>query len=164
MRLPVDLFVQRRALPAVVVLLAGLSLAGCASPATVQPADDAANPLCADMMVAMPDELAGYELRPTTSQATAVWGDPAKIILRCGVNVPGPTTDQCAGVNGVDWVAKEGEVAWTLTTYGRTPATEVLFNPDEVPSSSVLSQLGSAAERIPAQGGCSTQDTSEDLP
>ncbi len=116
------------------------------------------------MMVTMPDDLAGYKLRDTTSQATAVWGDPSKIILRCGVNVPGPTTDPCVSVNGVDWVAKEGDVAWTLTTYGRTPATEVLFNPNEVPSSSVLTQLSSAAERIPAEGQCTNLSKSEDLP
>jgi Protein of unknown function (DUF3515). len=116
------------------------------------------------MMVTMPDDLAGYKLRDTTSQATAAWGDPSKIILRCGVNVPGPTTDPCVSVNGVDWVAKEGDVAWTLTTYGRTPATEVLFNPNEVPSSSVLTQLSSAAERIPANGQCTNLSKSEDLP
>ncbi|WP_417235147.1 DUF3515 domain-containing protein [Arthrobacter sp.] len=164
MRLPVDLLVRYRAVPALLLLGSGLALAGCSSPANVEPAGDASNPRCADMMVTMPDEVAGYKLRDTTSQATAVWGDPSKIILRCGVNVPGPTTDPCVSVNGVDWVAKEGEVAWTLTTYGRTPATEVLFNPNEVPSSSVLAQLASAAERIPADGQCSTLQKSEDLP
>ncbi|MBM6621169.1 DUF3515 domain-containing protein [Micrococcaceae bacterium RIT802] len=163
MRLPVDL-PARRAIPALLVLCSGLALAGCSSPANVEPAADASNPRCADMMVTMPEEVAGYTLRDTTSQATAVWGDPSKIILRCGVNVPGPTTDPCVSVNGVDWVAKEGDVAWTLTTYGRTPATEVLFNPNEVPSSSVLAQLSSAAERIPADGKCSTLSKSEDLP
>ncbi|WP_343900578.1 DUF3515 domain-containing protein [Arthrobacter rhombi] len=164
MRLPVDLPARRRAISALVLLCSGLALAGCSSPANVESAGDASNPRCADMMVTMPDDLAGYKLRDTTSQATAVWGDPSKIILRCGVNVPGPTTDPCVSVNGVDWVAKEGDVAWTLTTYGRTPATEVLFNPNEVPSSSVLTQLSSAAERIPAEGQCTNLSKSEDLP
>ena len=45
--------------------------------------------------------------RPT-ARRTAAWGDPSQVILRCGVNVPGPTTDRCVSVNDVDWVIKEG--------------------------------------------------------
>lgn len=116
------------------------------------------------MMVVLPDELAGYKLRQTTSQATAVWGDPAAVVLRCGVAVPGPSTDPCVSVNGVDWLAAEGKNAWTLTTYGRTPATEVLFDTNKVPSSTVLAELASAASRIPAEKQCTTLEKSEQVP
>jgi hypothetical protein len=149
---------------AAVAAAAALALSACAPPVAVQAADDAANPLCAEMMVALPQELAGHALRPTNSQATAAWGDPAQVVLRCGVTVPPPSTDPCVGANGVDWLAKEGEPAWTLTTYGREPATELLFDPNAVPSSTVLAEIASAAARIPASGECSTLDRSIELP
>ena len=74
----------------------GLALAAPAPPpSTSPPAKDAANPACAPMMVALPDTIGDAKLRKTNSQATAAWGDPSLVILRCGVNVPGPTTDRC---------------------------------------------------------------------
>lgn len=138
-------------------VLAALALAttGCgARTATVEAAPDAANPACAPAMVAMPDELADLALRPTDSQATAVWGDPAAVVLRCGVPVPGPTTDRCLRVQEVDWVVRDEDANWRLTTYGRTPAVEVLFAKDGASSDSVMTGLASAVARIPADGGC----------
>lgn len=141
-------------------LACGLSLftpvlAGCASIASVEPAADAGNPVCAEMMVVLPQFIGDSELRTTNSQATAAWGDPSKVVLRCGVEVPSPTTDPCVSVNEVDWIAHEGKDGiWTLTTYGRTPATEVLLDPQVIPSSTVLATLSEAASRIPAQGAC----------
>src|SRR3954467_5904981 len=96
-----------------------LAVSACAPIVDVTPAADAANPACAPMMVALPDAIGDAKLRKTNSQATAAWGDPSQVILRCGVNVPGPTTDRCVSVNGVDWVIKEADSAWTLTTFGR---------------------------------------------
>ena len=105
-------------------------------------------------MVALPDSLADAQRRTTSSQATAAWGDPSAVILRCGVQVPGPTTDKCVTVNGVDWVIKEGETAWTITTYGRNPATELLLEKNKLPSDTVLSEISTAVAKIPATGGC----------
>lgn len=141
-----------------------LALAGCSPVVDVSSAADAANPLCASMMVALPDALGDAELRKTNSQATAAWGEPSQVILRCGVNVPGPTTDRCVTVNGVDWVIKEGDPAWTLTTYGRVPATEILFDPNSISSATVLADLSAAASKIPAVRGCIGQDELQDVP
>lgn len=140
-------------------------LAGCASVASVVAAPDAANPLCAEMMVVLPEAIDDAERRPTTSQATSAWGDPSKVVLRCGVEVPGPTTDPCVSVNDVDWVAHEDEATgiWTLTTYGRTPATEVVLDPNVIPSSTVLATLSDAAQKIPASKKCVSVDKSVDL-
>jgi len=115
------------------------------------------------MMVALPDSLADAQRRTTTSQATAAWGDPSLVILRCGVQAPGPTTDRCVGVNGVDWVIKEGNPNWTLTTYGRVPATEVVIDPNKIPSSTVLAELSNAASKVPATRSC-VGPGDEDLP
>src|SRR6476469_2166080 len=110
---------------------AGLALTSCSPAVDVTPAKDAANAACAPMMLALPDAVGDAKLRKTNAQATAAWGDPSSLILRCGVNVPGPTTDRCVSVNGVDWVIKEADAAWTLTTFGRKPATEILLTKDQ---------------------------------
>jgi hypothetical protein len=116
------------------------------------------------MMVSLPDAIGDAELRKTNSQATAAWGDPSLVILRCGVNVPGPTTDRCVTVNGIDWVIREGDPAWTLTTYGREPATEILMDPDKISSATVLADLASAAGKVPATRSCVGQEELQDLP
>lgn len=115
-------------------------------------------------MVVLPPEISEQQKRQTNSQATAVWGDPAQLVLRCGVTPPPPSTDPCVSVNGVDWLAKEGEESWTLTTYGRTPATELVFDPNVIPSSTILATLSSAASKIPAQRTCTTVTKTVDVP
>jgi hypothetical protein len=143
---------------------AALLVAGCAGPvADVEPAPDAAHPVCAEAMVALPDAVSGLDRRETGSQATAAWGNPSAVILRCGVPTPGPTTEHCVTANGVDWVTRDDGEYWTLTTYGRTPAVEVLFDDTRAASSSVMVDLASAVSRIPATGGC-TSSPSETIP
>ncbi|MCC9196194.1 DUF3515 domain-containing protein [Arthrobacter sp. zg-Y820] len=147
------MLLSRAALPAAVLTLAA-ALTACTPVADVEPAPDAANPACAEIMVALPSELADQQQRETDSQSSAAWGDPSKIILRCGVPVPGPTTEQCATVNSIDWILQEDETTWTATTYGREPAVEVIFNPEEVSSSTLLVQLENAVSRIEPTRAC----------
>lgn len=94
--------------------LAGVPLlAGCASTVGIAVAPDAANPACARVVLALPESLGDglTELR-TTSQATWAWGDPTDpVTLRCGVAVPGPTTEQCvtmetASGTSIDWLVQ----------------------------------------------------------
>lgn len=155
---------SRAARMALIGGLAALPLAGCAPAVDVTAAKDAANPACAPMMVALPDAIGDSALRKTNSQATAAWGDPSLVILRCGVNVPGPTTDRCVTVNGIDWVIKEGDPVWTLTTYGREPATEILMDPNKISSATVLADLATAAGKVPATRNCVGQEELQDLP
>lgn len=92
---------------------------------------------------------------------------PLAVVARCGVTPPGPTTDPCASVNGVDWVLREqgGEdETWIATTYGRNPAVEVIFDGAAVSSSVVFAELSAAVEQIPAEQKClDLQDTEEEL-
>ena len=129
-------------------------LAGCASAVPAQVAPHATDPVCASVVLAAPDSLgAGLPQRDTTAQATTAWGDPAApIVLRCGVEPLGPTTDHCQTVEtpggpSIDWVVVEGEAGdWTFTTYGREPAVE-LHVPEAVAterSTSFVDQLGPA--------------------
>ncbi len=144
--------------------VAGLVLSGCSPAVDVAPAKDAANAGCAPMMVALPDSIGEAKLRKTNSQATAAWGDPSLVVLRCGVNVPGPTTDRCVSVNGVDWVIKEGNPVWTLTTFGREPATEILLDPNKISSATALAELASAASKIKATRKCVGQEDLQNVP
>lgn len=88
-------------------------LAGCASTVGVAVAPDAADPACARVVLALPESLGdGLEELRTTSQATWAWGDPTEpVTLRCGVAVPGPTTEQCvtmetASGTSIDWLVQ----------------------------------------------------------
>lgn len=154
---------KRAGILAGTVALATL-ITGCQTMVAVEAAEDAANPLCANMMVLLPEVIGEVEKRPTSSQATAAWGEPTEVVLRCGVEVPGPTTDPCVSVNGVDWIAREGENGvWTLTTYGRNPATEVLLDPQVIPSSTVIASLSDAASKIPAERECVSYEKSVDI-
>ncbi|MET4620599.1 multidrug efflux pump subunit AcrB [Arthrobacter sp. 2762] len=165
---------HRKTLPrtAVAFSLAAASLlavSACAATVDVTAATDAANPACAPMMVALPDKIGDAALRKTNSQATAAWGDPSQIILRCGVNVPGPTTDRCVSVNDIDWVIKEGDGVYTLTTFGREPATEILVDPVKleaanISSATVLTELAAAAGKIRATRHCVGQEDLQNLP
>ena len=138
-------------------LTSAVVLTGCGSTVTVDPAPDAANPDCAPVMLAMPDEVSGMEQRETSSQGTTAYGDPSAMIVRCGVEEPGPTTEPCTDVSGVDWLISQvpgQENQWRAVTYGRSPAVEVLFDGQRVPSSTALVDTGSAVQSIPQERKC----------
>lgn len=150
----------RRTIPALVLASVTLALAGCAGTVNVPAAPEANAPECADLMVRLPQQVAGAERRWTDSQATAAWGDPATIIFSCGVASPGPTTLRCESVAGVDWVIDESEAPrFRVVTYGRKPAVELYFNTETsaevqgVSSREVLDELSRVVSRLPSDGG-----------
>ena len=149
-------------------VLALLTAAACAPAISVQVAPHATDPVCAAVVLALPAELASHPRLDTTSQATTAWGDPAApIVLRCGVEPPGPTTAKCvtatdgAGTS-VDWIAVEGAAGsdggatWTFTTYGREPAVEVTVPPEVTKGSSTsfLVDLGAAVAKTTVVRSC----------
>lgn len=148
--------------------LAGVALvlAGC-GPAAVQlePAPQASDPVCAQILMTLPETLGDAERRSTTTQASRAWGSPP-ITLRCGVEPPGPTTERCLTVESdsgptVDWIMSElgeqGESSsWKFTTFGRVPAVEVVVPVEYAGDSptSVLGPLARALEIVPATREC----------
>jgi hypothetical protein len=106
-------------------------LGGCAQPYYVEAAPYAGDPGCAPVMLAVPDLVGGLEYQVTTSQATAAWGDELVMVARCGVEPPGPTTDPCLAIDtgsvSMDWIVGEDEESWYATTFGRSPAFEVII-------------------------------------
>ncbi|MDM7831703.1 DUF3515 domain-containing protein [Cellulomonas edaphi] len=158
---------MRRRPPALLAFAGVVLVAGCSAtiPTTVAP--HATDPVCADVVLSTPDELSGLERRDTNAQATTAWGDPeGAIVLRCGVEPLGPTTDRCVTVESpdgtsVDWVVTQGDSedddgAATFVTYGRVPAVEVRV-PASVRaqhSTSLLIDLGAAVSRTEKQRAC----------
>ncbi|HYJ48780.1 MAG TPA: DUF3515 family protein [Microbacterium sp.] len=141
------------ALAVACVLAAGALLAGCSSTVAVQPAEDANDPSCADVTVRLPSNVDGESRRWTDAQATGAWGDPASVILTCGVTPPGPTTLPCQSVNGVDWIIDDAEAPrYRVTTFGRTPAVEVYLDNDVVSSAAVLDTLSQVVSVLPSDG------------
>ncbi|MDC7121150.1 DUF3515 domain-containing protein [Cellulomonas fimi] len=160
----------RSRLRAGVSVVALLALGGCAQAVPVTVAPHATDPVCADVVLSTPDTLGDdLERVDTTSQATTAWGDPhAAVVLRCGVEPLGPTTDRCVTVEApdgtsVDWVVVADDPAdeqgsdWTFTTYGRVPAVEVRV-PAEVAattsSTSFVDVLGPAVAQAAVERSC----------
>ena len=141
------------ALTAIAALAVSL-LGACAQAVPLQPAADATNPDCAEIIVRLPDGIDGHAQRETNAQATGAWGEPAAIFLRCGVPVPGPSTLPCFTVKDVDWLRDSSEApVYKFITFGRDPAVEVVIDGDRA-SSSALSALGNAVGSLPATKEC----------
>ena len=139
-----------------ITLAAGtLVLTACAAAVPLQPAADATNSSCADLIVHLPVMVADQPERETNAQGTGAWGDPATVLLHCGVDVPGPTTLPCRSINGIDWIEDDSDAPqYRFTTYGRDPATEVVIDSEKVSGSTVLVDLAGAVSNIPATGKC----------
>jgi hypothetical protein len=120
----------------------------------VAPAPHAADPGCASVLVAVRsiEALGQLERRDTTGQSTAAWGDPP-VVLRCGVEPPGPTTQACETVGGVDWVVARTDQRATYTTYGRSPAVQVEL-PAGAPADVVIGTLSAAVAPLPQSRQC----------
>jgi Protein of unknown function (DUF3515) len=143
-------------------LSGALALTGCTQAVAFDPAPDASDADCAAVVVRLPDTVAGLAERETNAQGTGAWGQPASVLLRCGVEPLGPTTDRCVSVDGVDWVIDESDAPnYLFTTYGRTPAVEVLVDNDVVSGSTAIADLSAAVAAIPAEGGCVGIDDAE---
>ncbi|WP_062303987.1 DUF3515 family protein [Demequina subtropica] len=133
-------------------------LAACTAPLTVEPAPYAADPDCARIMLAVPDVVGGLEYRETTSQATASWGEEFPLVMRCGVEPPGPTTEQCIAVETssgtVDWLVIDEDTRWRTVTFGRSPAVELLVPKERAQDAigDVLAEVSPAASRAPSNG------------
>ncbi|QNN63817.1 DUF3515 family protein [Leucobacter denitrificans] len=122
----------------------------------MDPAVDANDPACANVIVRLPATLDGLDKRNTNAQATGAWGDPASVLLYCGIEPSGPTTDHCVTVGGIDWIVDESRAPlYRFEAYGRTPGLEVIVNADEqVSGTNVISELRGAVEQLPQERHC----------
>ncbi|TFB68101.1 DUF3515 family protein [Cryobacterium glaciale] len=144
-----------RSVAVVTVLASSLLLAGCAAAVPLAPAADATNVVCADVIVHLPSTVADQPSRETNAQATGAWGDPAAVLLHCGVTVPAPTTLPCLNINGIDWIEDDSDApTYRYTTYGRDPAIEIVVDSEAVSGSTALIDVANAVGYVPATGAC----------
>ena len=142
-----------------------MALSGCTTDVPMEPAADANNPACADVIVRLPSTVDGKDRRYTNAQSTGAWGDPASVLLYCGIEPSGPTTDSCVSVNGVDWIIDDSRAPlFRFEAYGRSPGVEVIVNFDEgVSGTNVITELSGSVSKLPQQRKCtSIADTIDD--
>ncbi len=161
----------RAAVLVAIVPLVLTLLAACSPTVALQPAADATDPACASVIVRLPDAVGTWPIRQTDAQATGAWGDPTVALLRCGVTPPGPTTDLCYTVKGIDWVEDSSKKpTYVYTTFGRKPAVQVVIDSKATNGQGtiILDELADAISTIPhvkdKKRTCTDVLGSQDLP
>ncbi len=135
--------------------ISALLLSGCASTVNLSPAADANNPACAEVTVRLPSDIEGMPKRVTGAQATGAWGEPAHILLRCGLPAVYASTLQCVTAGDVDWLVDDSKApSFRFITFGRKPAAEVIVDSRVASGASVLDALAPAVSYLPSSRTC----------
>lgn len=147
----------RRAVTALLVTALAAALTGCATTVHLDAAPRANDPACAEVTVRLPGEVDGQARRWTDAQATGAWGDPAAVLLTCGLEPPGPSALPCRTVDGVDWIIDDAEAPeYRVTTFGRDPAVQLYLDNEVVSSAEVLDALSPIVGLLPVDGSACT--------
>jgi len=140
-------------LPAIIAL----SLTGCAQAVSLQAAEDANNPACAEVMVRLPAALGEHDIRYTNAQATAAWGNPAAILLRCGLELVEVSALPCVTAGSTDWLVDESQSPnFRFISYATTPAVEVVVNSEQASGVTTLEGLSQAISVLPRTKVCTS--------
>ncbi|GAA2752881.1 DUF3515 family protein [Amnibacterium kyonggiense] len=149
---------MRRGLLLPAVAATALLLTGCAPTISLRPAPQATSVGCAGVIVRLPDTIGGAARRDTDAQGTAAWGNPVGATLTCGVLTPEASDINCVTFGSVDWLTQSRRIDGTdwnvYTTFGRTPGTQVLVDPQTLSTDAVLNDLAdpiAAATKVTAQ-------------
>lgn len=135
--------------------VATLLLSGCSSTVNIDAAPDANNPACASVTVRLPSDVDGMKKRVTGSQATGAWGEPAHILLRCGLPAVYASKLQCVTQGGVDWLVDDSKApSYRFVTFGRKPAAEVIVDSRVASGASVLDALAPSVQFLPSTRNC----------
>ena len=132
-----------------------LVLTGCAPVVPLEPAEQANNAECAEIVVRLPDELAGLPERRVNAQSTAAWGEPAAVILRCGLEPVEVSPLVCVTASDIDWLVDDSKApSYRFITFARSPATEVIVDSNVVAGVTVLDELASSIGVLKATKRC----------
>ncbi|PZE25510.1 DUF3515 family protein [Curtobacterium sp. MCLR17_042] len=135
---------------AVITLAAGLT--GCTNAVSMSAAPSANAAACAAVQVRLPATVdSKFDLRNTNAQATAAWGEPEVAIYHCGVAVPTVSDLPCFSQGGVDWIRDDRGDQVVYTTFGRSPAVQVVVDSTKT-TSSVVQELSDAVSSLPKDG------------
>lgn len=131
------------------------SLSACAPTLNLEAAPLANDPACAEVIVRLPDVLAEQTKRLSNAQATAAWGNPAAVILRCGLEPLAVSSLTCVTAGDIDWLVDDSAApSFRFITFGRSPATEVIVDSRAVAGVTVLEELAGAVQNIEATKNC----------
>ena len=140
------------------ILVAGfvlLALTGCAATVNLEPAEGSNDPACAEVMVRLPSQLGGLQERYTNAQATAAWGDPAAVLMRCGLEPVEVSALPCVTAGGIDWLVDDALApSYRFISYARYPAVEVIVDSDSASGITSLEGLAAAVSQLPATKFC----------
>ena len=136
-----------------VAALCAVGLGGCARAVPVALPAAAGDPSCTSAASAWPSTVSGLTQRPVSvdSPAARAWGDPP-IVAICGYPPPAPSTLECVAVDGVDWLIQPRSDGVQFTTYGRSPALDVLVPRAYAPEPLMLPAFGPVARALPEIG------------
>ena len=146
---------RNRHLQTTLVAFALVFVTGCAPMVTLEPAEDANNAECAEIIVRLPDELAGEPKRSVNAQSTAAWGEPVSVILRCGLEPVEVSALPCVNTGEIDWLVDDSNApSYRFISFARFPATEVIIDSTKLAGVTVLEQLSSTIGILPATKRC----------
>ena len=132
-----------------------LALTGCSATVSLDPAADANNPACANVVVRLPDSIDNNTKRQTNSQSTAAWGEPTSVIFRCGLPAVTVSKLTCVTTSGIDWLVDESKKpSYRFITFARKPAIEVIVDSQKISGVTALDELSQAVSQIPATDKC----------
>ncbi len=130
-------------------------LTGCTPVVNLEAAPEANDPLCAELSVRLPEELGSLTQRETNSQGTSAWGEPAAVLLRCGLEGVEVSTLPCVTAGEVDWLVDDSEAPnYRFISYARFPAVEVIVDSTQASGITTLESLSRAVAKIPATKTC----------
>jgi hypothetical protein len=132
-----------------------LSAAGCSPILNLEPGADSNNPGCAEVVVRLPNQLGELRARDTNAQGTGAWGEPASVLLRCGIEPVLASSLPCVTVGEVDWLVDDSAApSFRFVTFGRTPATEVIVDSGKASGITALEELADAVTRTEPEKVC----------
>lgn len=147
------IFKSAKILAAALALTFGLS--ACAPTVNLEVAPLANDPACAEVIVRLPDVVAEQTKRASNAQSTAAWGNPAAVILRCGLEAIAASTLTCVTAGDIDWLVDDSAApSYRFITFGRSPATEVIVDSSVVAGVTALEELAGAVQNIEATKYC----------
>ena len=130
-------------------------LTGCAATVNLEPAEYANDPACAEVSVRYPAQISDLDQRYTNAQATTAYGEPAAVLVRCGLEPVFASTLPCVTAADVDWLVDDSDAPnFRFVSFGRTPAVEVIVDSQAASGITTLESLSQAVSRLPVTAFC----------
>lgn len=134
-----------------------LLLSGCATTVSLEAAEDANNPACAEVMVRLPNQIGDLEQRFTNAQATSAWGDPAAVLLRCGLPEVLASELPCVSAGGIDWLVDDSKApSYRFISFATNPAVEVIVDSNVASGVTSLESVAGAVGYLEQTKKCTT--------